>query len=82
MSVDSPVQITPTTTDPDVGFVQIPGATSLATTLGAKILTDHWRKPELPGPDGLVADFETTLQQKFCDIKESELVSKAPEHGE
>ena len=82
MSVDRPVQITPAATDLDVGLVQIPRDSSLAATFGAEILTDHRRKTVLPGPYGLVADFESTLQEQLRHIAETELVSQPPEHGE
>jgi hypothetical protein len=48
----------------------------------SKVLGDMRREAELPGPNGLVADLETTLKQKFRDISESELVSQSPENSE
>ena len=81
-SIYRPIQISPVTTHLDVGFIQIPGDSSLATTFGAKILTDQWRKSKLPGPYCLVADLKSTLQKKFRDITKTELVSQTPENGE
>ena len=60
-SVDGTVQVTQTTTDLDVRLVQVPGDPGLPATLGAKILTDQRGEAELPGPDRLVADFESAL---------------------
>ena len=82
ISIDGTVQVTPAATDFDVRLVQIPGGASLAATFGAKILTDHRRKSELPGPYGLVADLESTLQKEFCHIAETELVFQTPENSE
>ena len=82
ISIDRAVQISPTTTDLDVGLVQIPGDSSLAATSGTQILTDHRCKSKLPGPHGLVADFESTLQEKLCHIAETELISQPPENRE
>jgi len=60
-SVDRTVQVTPLTTDLDVGLVKIPGDPGTAPALGAQILADQWSEVELPGPDGLVADHEPAL---------------------
>jgi hypothetical protein len=56
--------------------------TGYPSTFGSKILTDHRCKPELPKPYGFVTDFESSLQKKFGNVTESELVSQTPENGE
>ena len=81
-SVDGTVQVTPVTADLDIGFVQIPGTSSLPTTFRTKILTNEWCKSELPDPDGPVADLEPALQEHFSHIAETELVSQTPENSE
>jgi len=81
-SIYRPVEISPATTDLDVRLVQVPGWTSNSTTLVTQIRTDKWRKPKLPHPYRLVTDFKTSLQEKFGNVTESELVSQPPENSE
>ena len=66
-SVDGTVQVTPVTADLDIGFVQIPGTSSLPTTFRTKILTNEWCKSELPDPDGLGTGAGPT--EKSVDMK-------------
>ena len=63
ISVDGTVQVTPTTTDLDVGLVQIPGDPGLPAALGVDILTNQRCESELSDPDLLVADLESTLKK-------------------
>ena len=81
-SIYGSIEISPTTTDLYICLVQIPGLTRHTSAFSTKIFTDQWCKPELPHPYRLVADFETSLQQKFSDVTESELVSQSPENSE
>jgi len=81
-SINGSVEISPATTDLDVCLVQVPGETSNSTTFSTKILADQRCKSELPYPDCLVTDFESSLQQKFSDVTESELVSQSSENSE
>ena len=81
-SIDNAIEISPTTTDLDVGLIQIPGTTCNSTTFCTKILADQRRKPKLPYPYRFVTDLETSLQQKFSDVTESELVSQSSENSE
>jgi hypothetical protein len=81
-SIYRPVEISPATTDLDVRLVQIPGMTSNSTTFGTQVLTNQRCKPELPNPYRFVADFKPSLQEKFGNVTESELVSQPPENSE
>ena len=82
ISVDRTVQVTPSTTNLDVRFVQVPGNSCAATALGSKPVADHRCKPKLPCPYGFVTDFESTVKKWLCDVTESELVSQAPKYRE
>jgi hypothetical protein len=81
-SIYGSIEISQTATDLDVCFVQILGLTCQTSAFGTKIFTDQWCEPELPHPYRLVSDFETSLQKKFSDVTESELVSQSPENCE
>jgi hypothetical protein len=81
-SIYGSIEISPTTTDLEVGLVQIPGMTSCTSTFCTKVVTNQRGKPELPYPYRFVANFESPLQKKFCNVTESELVSQTPEHSE
>ena len=81
-SIYGSVEISPTTTDLDVGLVQIPGMTNNSTSFSAQVLADQWSKPELPNPNRFIADFKTSLYEKFSNITKTELISQPPEHSE
>jgi hypothetical protein len=81
-SIYRSVEISPSATDPNVGLVQIPGTTYHTTTFRTKVFANQWCKPELPHPYSFVADFKPSLQEKFGNVTESELVSQPPENSE
>jgi hypothetical protein len=44
------------------------------SSLVFELLDHQWSEPELPDTDCLVADFEATLEEKFRDVSETELL--------
>ena len=66
----------------DVGFVQILGTTGSTSPFSTKVLANERCKTKLPDPYLFVTDLEPSLQQKFSNIAESELVSQPPENSE
>lgn len=54
----------------------------LAAAPGAQLLAYQRRKAEPPDTDSLVADLDAPLQEKFCYVAKSELVTQVSEDGE
>ena len=79
VSVDGSIEVAPTAADFDVGLVHVPRTPCSSTTFVTKTLTDQRGEPELPRPDGSVADLETSLHQQLGHIAKTELVAQAPE---
>ena len=78
--IDCPVQVSPPSVHSDVGLVQVPGNASVISSLVFELLDHQWSEPELPDTDCLVADFEATLEEKFRDVSETELVPKSSQY--
>src|SRR5436305_12026721 len=58
--IDCPIQITPLPVDFQVGFIDIPGFPSLATSLDSSLLRSEWGKPRLRVSDGFMRKRKTT----------------------
>lgn len=82
ISINGPVQVIPLPVDLDVGFVHVPGVTSLTPTPGTQLLRDEWCEASLPIPDCLMGKFEAPLQEHPGQIPQAQLVSQSPQDNE
>ena len=82
VTIDRAVQVAPAPRDLHVRLVEIPGPPGTSLSPRAELIADEWCEAELPGADRLVADGVATLEQKFGDVSQPELVAQTPENGE
>ena len=75
ISIYRPIQVAPSTTDLHVCLVQVPRAADPASSLRSEFHTYQLSESILPGTDGFVADLEASLEEKFCYVTETKLVS-------
>ncbi len=82
LAINRSIQVLPDAADPDVGFVNVPGASSLALALGAQRVGDQRREADFPRTHRFVREREAALEKHLRQIAQTQLVAHAPQHHE
>ena len=80
--VDSSIQISPLPMNFQVGFIDIPGCSCLSMPFCSQLICEQRSKSCFPVANRLMRKRETTFEQHFCEIAQTQCVAQSPENHE
>jgi hypothetical protein len=78
ITINGSVEIIPGSANANVGFVAMPGPTSLSLPLGSEFVTEEWSETTFPVAHGFMSEFKASFQKHFSKVTKVQVVVHAP----